>query len=282
MFWWRPRPERSPGAWCCLQPARLQAGFGRLSGTSRGVRLTVQAGDATAPPRVLLERLLRSDELAAGWVDLDVDLSAVGAGDRRLVLTAVSDPAGDPAFVGAWSAPRIVSAAERSARPNIVLISLDTLRADHLSLYGLRETDVAGARRLGARAARRRIPPGRASIGLDAAVALLPFHRARGVSSPRQLQQGRDRLPRPSAFWPSGCSRPATGRRPSPAAGSFTRSTVSPRGSRALPTWAVKGPPAEELEIEPAEGGSLAGPLRVRRRARFRKWRSVPALPAHL
>lgn len=115
--------------------ARLTTGFGRLAGTAGGVRITVEeAGDVA--PQPLLDRRLSREELAAGWVDLDVDLAALGAGRRRLRLRAASDPAGDPAFVGAWSAPRIVSPAVRSDRPNIVLISLDTLRADHLSLYG--------------------------------------------------------------------------------------------------------------------------------------------------
>lgn len=114
--------------------ARLATGFGRLVGAADGVRITVQEAGREAPP--LLDRRLGREELAAGWVDLDVDLAPVGAGRRRLKLTATSEPSGDPSFVGAWSAPRIVSPEVRSARPNIVLVSLDTLRADHLSLYG--------------------------------------------------------------------------------------------------------------------------------------------------
>jgi len=116
--------------------ARLSAGFGRLAGGSARVRLTVRAETDGGPPRLLLDRLLEAGELAAGWIDLEVDLQPLGAGRRRLILAATPEPAGDASFVGAWSAPRVVATAGRSARPNIVLISLDTLRADHLSLYG--------------------------------------------------------------------------------------------------------------------------------------------------
>ncbi len=116
--------------------ARLLAGFGRLAGGSARVRLTVKAEGGGEPPTVVFERLLEAGELAAGWVDLDVDLQSLGARERRLTLAAAPEPAGDTSFVGAWSAPRIVASRERSRRPNIVLISIDTLRADHLSLYG--------------------------------------------------------------------------------------------------------------------------------------------------
>jgi arylsulfatase A-like enzyme len=118
--------------------ARLAAGFGRLAGSSAGVRLTVEVEGADEPAGILFDRQLGPGELAEGWVDFEVDLSGL-AGDgseRRFTLSASPEPAGDPGFVGVWSAPRVVATRGRSGRPNIVLISLDTLRADHLSLYG--------------------------------------------------------------------------------------------------------------------------------------------------
>lgn len=127
------------------RPAVLAVGFGRLSGSSAAVRLKVSATGAGTAPRVLLDRRLDAGELATGWHDFDIDLAALAAnaaaGDVELRLEATPDPAGDPSFVAAWSAPRVVVSGKRSPRPNIVLISLDTLRADHLSLYGYgRET----------------------------------------------------------------------------------------------------------------------------------------------
>ena len=127
------------------RPAVLAVGFGRLSGSSPAVHLRVSAAGAGAAPRVLLERRLDTAELATGWIDLDIDLAALAsdaaAGDVELRLEATPEPPGDPSFVAAWSAPRVVASGRRSRRPNIVLISLDTLRADHLSLYGYgRET----------------------------------------------------------------------------------------------------------------------------------------------
>lgn len=127
------------------RPSVLAVGFGRLSGSSPAVRLRVSASGAGTEPRILLERRLAAGDMAAGWLDFDIDLADlstdVAMRDLELRLEATSEPPGDPAFVAAWSAPRVVASGARSKRPNIVLISLDTLRADHLSLYGYgRET----------------------------------------------------------------------------------------------------------------------------------------------
>jgi arylsulfatase A-like enzyme len=129
--------------------ARLTAGFGRLAGRAPAVRLRVSATPPGEPSLLLLDRVATAAELAAGWIDLGVDLSADLAGRKlpaggepvELTLAASPEQSDDPAFVGVWSAPRVSSAIAPSRRPNIVLISLDTLRADHLSLYGYgRET----------------------------------------------------------------------------------------------------------------------------------------------
>ncbi|MBP9146416.1 MAG: sulfatase [Thermoanaerobaculia bacterium] len=116
--------------------ARLTTGFGRLAGRSTAVRLRATVAGIGEDPRILFERVVGAAELAGGWVDLAIDLAAAGSGLRQVALSATPDPPGDAAFVGVWSSPRISSPEFRSGRPNIVLISLDTLRADHLSLYG--------------------------------------------------------------------------------------------------------------------------------------------------
>ncbi|MEO8275476.1 MAG: sulfatase [Thermoanaerobaculia bacterium] len=116
--------------------ARLSVGFGRLAGGDAPVRLTVRTESPEGTTTPIFERVVSAADLARGWTDLEVDLSPAGAGDRVLVLTAETQPPGDPALLGVWSAPRIRPSRGRSERPNIVLISLDTLRADHLSLNG--------------------------------------------------------------------------------------------------------------------------------------------------
>lgn len=51
---------------------------------------------------------------------------------RLVVLVAVA--------VAAPSAPSLARAAERLAHPNVVLVTIDTLRADHVSAYGYRQS----------------------------------------------------------------------------------------------------------------------------------------------
>jgi arylsulfatase A-like enzyme len=80
-------------------------------------------------------------ETPGRWQDGEVDLSAWSGRKVSLELAAL---AGAPAgLVAAWSAPELVAgaragetAARAPQRPNVVWISLDTLRADHLGAYG--------------------------------------------------------------------------------------------------------------------------------------------------
>jgi arylsulfatase A-like enzyme len=119
--------------------ARLSFGVGRLSGSGTGARVKLEATGKSGPPRVVVDRLLGPAELVAGWTDFKVELDDFAPGPVDLRLAVVPEPASDVDFAAVVSAPRIWSAsgpAATSERPNLVLISLDTLRADHLSLYG--------------------------------------------------------------------------------------------------------------------------------------------------
>jgi arylsulfatase A-like enzyme len=92
------------------------------------VRLTPEGGRES----VLLERSLNAAAEAA-WDEISVPLAAWGG--RRVVLELAL--AGDAAAGwGAWSSPRIDVDEVRDPRPSVILISLDTLRADHLGCYG--------------------------------------------------------------------------------------------------------------------------------------------------
>jgi arylsulfatase A-like enzyme len=77
-----------------------------------------------------------------GWQECVVDLQPYAGTTREIVLRTGPGPAADPAFDWAlWGEPQLVSegrrvAADSSARPHIVLISLDTLRQDHLDACG--------------------------------------------------------------------------------------------------------------------------------------------------
>lgn len=77
-----------------------------------------------------------------GWQECVVDLQPYAGSTREIILRTGPGPADDPAFDWAlWGEPQLVSegrraAADTSARPNVVLISLDTLRLDHLDACG--------------------------------------------------------------------------------------------------------------------------------------------------
>jgi arylsulfatase A-like enzyme len=72
------------------------------------------------------------------WHEASVDLTR-HAGTRRQFRfrTERSDPAADAHSMPVWGDPKLLSVPpEPVRRPNLILISVDTLRADHLGLYG--------------------------------------------------------------------------------------------------------------------------------------------------
>lgn len=99
---------------------------------SVAVRFEVSLRRASADPVTLYQRDVR----AAGWFDERVDLTADDLENARLILRKKL-PAGpkDQACRGFWGEPMLV-ATEPPVRPSVVLISLDTLRADRVGAYG--------------------------------------------------------------------------------------------------------------------------------------------------
>jgi len=117
-----------PGAW--------------TAGLSDGVRFSVfvaPAGDDPEAPA--WDRLVDPGGNPAHrrWFDGDLDLSAWAGEPVVVELRTGTGPAGEPAYDWAlWSDPRLASApAPSETHPeNLVLITADTLRADHLGCYG--------------------------------------------------------------------------------------------------------------------------------------------------
>ncbi len=71
------------------------------------------------------------------WRQASVDLGDLAG--RRVRLIAETRVEGDYDLdlgIPVWANPEIVTAGKEDPRPNVILISIDTLRADHLSLYG--------------------------------------------------------------------------------------------------------------------------------------------------
>ncbi len=115
--------------------ARFEVGYGivddawRDDGRHVDFRITCHATGAA--PHVLFEQ--RVEALAKGnrWHDAVLDLAPC-AGATDIALDVQPPTIGEAAV---WSNPRVVVPGPAAA-PNIILVSIDTLRADHLGAYG--------------------------------------------------------------------------------------------------------------------------------------------------
>jgi arylsulfatase A-like enzyme len=138
---------RGQAAWLARPASTLR----REIRVPRGARLRFQAASwlpargevrikviARGPrhSRTLIDRPLadRVEPLRRQWIDFEADLGAFAGETIELELEAGPAPQGSLVL---WGNPQIVGPAGEH-RPNIILISLDTVRADHLSLYGYR------------------------------------------------------------------------------------------------------------------------------------------------
>ena len=115
--------------------ARLRLATGLASETPPGAlaRFQVELSHTDQEgPELLLDRAQAARMEDWRWEELDVDLSAWAGSQSTLVLRTQAEE-GDPHPL--WANPRIEVAAEQSD-PLVILIAVDTLRADRLSSYG--------------------------------------------------------------------------------------------------------------------------------------------------
>ena len=86
----------------------------------------------------LLRRVLDPiDEEGVRWNDLRLDLTALPRARTRFAFTSRVLAGRGPAFsVPLWGAPRVLEPRPQGARRNLLLVSVDTLRADHVGAYG--------------------------------------------------------------------------------------------------------------------------------------------------
>jgi arylsulfatase A-like enzyme len=102
------------------------------------VTLKPQTGAARAVYESDLENAPHTQD--SGWRDVDIDLSPYAGQTARVLFETRRDVSlGDVPFklpLPLISEPLLVSAAPRRQRRNVVLISIDTLRADHVGVYG--------------------------------------------------------------------------------------------------------------------------------------------------
>lgn len=116
----------------------VQAGIlERAWESDSGARFIVTLEEEDGESVVLADELLlpfsqRSDR---GWQSLHADLHAYNG--KRVQIRFRVDPVGSPEFDFAyWGNPIVYRQTPDRERPNIFFISCDTVRADHLSVYG--------------------------------------------------------------------------------------------------------------------------------------------------
>jgi len=114
--------------------------FGVAAKAHRGagpVRFRMSARGPDALERLLFETAIEG--ASETWVDRREAIPDFASQEFSIVLEVSGDA--DVAVRGAWSAPHVICQTPRTPlvdlpHPHVILISLDTLRADHLGTYG--------------------------------------------------------------------------------------------------------------------------------------------------
>jgi arylsulfatase A-like enzyme len=118
--------------------ATLDFGTGVPPTQREPVRFTVTAetGDAQGEGARVFDQWVDATE-TSGWSDHEIDLSAFAGRDVRLTFRVETERELDVLHgLPMWANPVVWAPAVENGPPNVVLISVDTLRADHMSLYG--------------------------------------------------------------------------------------------------------------------------------------------------
>lgn len=115
--------------------AELRTALGyALPGPAHGtLRFRVEVGERPESSTVVLDRQVPIQE-GDVWQEIAVSLEPWSGREVALDLS-VSGEVDEPAWAG-WWAPEIVDKRQVDDGSNVILISLDTLRADHLGCYG--------------------------------------------------------------------------------------------------------------------------------------------------
>ncbi len=111
-------------------------GFHRFS--TPGAAADVRVEIADSEERItLFERTLEVAPATWHWHELTLDLTPWAGRSVTLdLVTEASDRGGAGEAIVLWSQPAVSGAAEGDRRPNVVLVAIDTLRADRLSHTG--------------------------------------------------------------------------------------------------------------------------------------------------
>ena len=116
---------------------RFSYALSELSRVGDRVRFQVLAGRPDGEQRELWSRELALTEESWHWHEAEVDLGELAGGSVDLTLRTRAP--GDRGYA-LWGSPTIDRPRRPDEPPNIVLIAVDTLRADRLSSYGYEST----------------------------------------------------------------------------------------------------------------------------------------------
>jgi arylsulfatase A-like enzyme len=121
------------------EAAELWLAYGVQPLVPGSVRFRTTAVRGNGQRRVLLDNVVAGS--GEGWREAVLDLSTMSGETVELELAAETEQPFEPENgFPVWANPEVVVPAQTD-RPNLVLVVVDTLRADHLSLYGYpRET----------------------------------------------------------------------------------------------------------------------------------------------
>jgi arylsulfatase A-like enzyme len=154
---WRPgRPVLALERLTARAGDRLTIAFGvQDAGWRRAdapVTFTVAAGEEVLWRRTI-DPVGRMEE--RGWLEDEIDLDRHAGRSLGLVLAARTEPGpeGEPldADFATWARPAIVRRPPGPEPPSVLLLSLDTLRADHVGAYGYARATTPALDRLAAR-----------------------------------------------------------------------------------------------------------------------------------
>ncbi len=122
--------------------ARLAFGYGLTAPAGREVRFRAVFADAEGGEVEIFAAAV-GDGDAERWHAATAGLEALAGARGTLRLETAAGEGADPyplaAALPLWGAPEVIAPAaggDRPERPNVLLVSIDTLRADGLSLYG--------------------------------------------------------------------------------------------------------------------------------------------------
>src|SRR5262249_38173387 len=103
------------------------------------VRFTASLHLADGRTELLFARTLDIRQRATDrrWIDLAVDVTRLAGSEATLRLeTETAGPGETSGLFALWSRPVLYAAAEAHAGPNLLLLPIDALRADHLGASG--------------------------------------------------------------------------------------------------------------------------------------------------